>query len=251
VTEAQKVRVVRVAGRGRTRLSTGDVRDLLLVGLTVASGSVDAISFLALGKVFTAFMTGNVVFLGLAVAHANAPDAIRVALAVAAFAGGVFLSLRIVAPATGSELWPRRVTTALTVALAAQASFLGGWMLTAGRPSTAAGDLLVCLSALAMGMQSRAVQALRVTGVFTTAATATVIVLVNDLVGRAHSAEERLRYGGLLVGLLVGAAGGGFLVVHARSYAVLLPFVLTLLVVVAAWSSFGTSHQGNPDGDGR
>ena len=34
-------------------------RDLLLFALTVSSGAVDAISFFALGKVFTAFMTGN------------------------------------------------------------------------------------------------------------------------------------------------------------------------------------------------
>jgi len=35
------------------------IRDLLLNALTVSSGAVDAISFLALGKVFTAFMTGG------------------------------------------------------------------------------------------------------------------------------------------------------------------------------------------------
>jgi uncharacterized membrane protein YoaK (UPF0700 family) len=33
------------------------VRDQLLNALTVSSGAVDAISFLALGKVFSAFMT--------------------------------------------------------------------------------------------------------------------------------------------------------------------------------------------------
>jgi uncharacterized membrane protein YoaK (UPF0700 family) len=40
------------------------VRDLLLMALTFSSGAIDAISYLALGKVFTAFMTGNIVFLG-------------------------------------------------------------------------------------------------------------------------------------------------------------------------------------------
>jgi uncharacterized membrane protein YoaK (UPF0700 family) len=40
------------------------VRNWLLAALTVSSGAVDAISFLALGKIFTAFMTGNVAFLG-------------------------------------------------------------------------------------------------------------------------------------------------------------------------------------------
>jgi len=41
------------------------VRDRLLYALTVSSGAIDAISFIALGKVFTAFMTGNIAFLGL------------------------------------------------------------------------------------------------------------------------------------------------------------------------------------------
>jgi uncharacterized membrane protein YoaK (UPF0700 family) len=36
------------------------VRDVLLNALAVSSGAVDAISFLALGKVFSAFMTGNI-----------------------------------------------------------------------------------------------------------------------------------------------------------------------------------------------
>ena len=37
-----------------------------LLGLTFVTGVIDAISFLGLGRVFTANMTGNVVFLGFA-----------------------------------------------------------------------------------------------------------------------------------------------------------------------------------------
>lgn len=46
-------------------------RDLLLMALTFSSGAIDAISYLALGKVFTAFMTGNLVFLGLRAVNAD------------------------------------------------------------------------------------------------------------------------------------------------------------------------------------
>src|SRR5258707_15825818 len=42
----------------------------LLVGLTVLTGVVDAVSILALGRVFVANMTGNVVFVGFALAGA-------------------------------------------------------------------------------------------------------------------------------------------------------------------------------------
>ena len=50
-------------------ISEVGLRDLLLHALTVSSGAVDAISFLALGKVFSAFMTGNIAFLGLRIAR--------------------------------------------------------------------------------------------------------------------------------------------------------------------------------------
>src|SRR6266536_2335521 len=42
----------------------------LLLGLTLATGLVDAVSILALGRVFVANMTGNVVFIGFAAAGA-------------------------------------------------------------------------------------------------------------------------------------------------------------------------------------
>src|SRR5262245_14004621 len=41
---------------------------LLLLGLTVVTGIVDAVSIIALGRVFVANMTGNVVFVGFAIA---------------------------------------------------------------------------------------------------------------------------------------------------------------------------------------
>src|SRR3954452_19895159 len=105
------------------RVSQPSVRDVLLVGLTFSSGAVDAISFLALGKVFTAFMTGNLVFLGMRVAGAGGPDAVAVMAALVAFAAGVFLASRIVGPSQGSGTWPGRVTVALGMAALAQAAF--------------------------------------------------------------------------------------------------------------------------------
>lgn len=42
----------------------------VLLGLTVVSGLIDAVSYLGLGHVFTANMTGNVVVLGFAAAGA-------------------------------------------------------------------------------------------------------------------------------------------------------------------------------------
>src|SRR3954471_21941276 len=105
-------------GRTRARRGAGGgpasvVRDRLLVGLTFSSGAVDAIAFLGLGKVFTAFQTGNVVFLGIGAAGAGGPDALRVLSSLCGFATGVFAGTLIVRPTKGSALWPGRVTLAL------------------------------------------------------------------------------------------------------------------------------------------
>ena len=54
-----------------------------LVTLTVVTGLVDAVSYLALGHVFVANMTGNVVFLGFALA--GAPAGLSALAALAAF----------------------------------------------------------------------------------------------------------------------------------------------------------------------
>src|SRR5260370_6877248 len=87
------------------------LRDLLLNALTVSSGAVDAISFLALGKVFSAFMTGNIAFFGLRIAGAaRAPGGVAIFVSMAAFAVGVYLSTRIVKPSETSGLCPHRLT---------------------------------------------------------------------------------------------------------------------------------------------
>src|SRR5258707_5819480 len=103
------------------------VRDFLLNALTVSSGAVDAISFLALGKVFSAFMTGNVAFLGLRVAGAGGPGRVAILIAIISFAMGGYLSTRIVKPSEVSGLWPRPVTVALGVSLIAHGGFLAVW----------------------------------------------------------------------------------------------------------------------------
>jgi uncharacterized membrane protein YoaK (UPF0700 family) len=230
------------------RLSPAAIRDLLLVGLTFSSGAIDAISFLALGKVFTAFMTGNVVFLGLGVAGAGGPDEVRVLIAIAAFAAGVFVATRIVATAKGSGLWPRRVSVALGVVMVLQAVFLALWVATSGRPGTGSGHVLTGLMALAMGTQSGAVMALAVEGVFTTAATATVMFLMRDAAAPGGSGDvERGRLAAVLAALFAGATAGGLLLAHARAYAPILPLAATAAVVATASVALVRHHGGPGD----
>src|SRR5690348_15197841 len=90
------------------------LRNTLLVMLTAASGAVDAISFLGLGQVFTAVMTGNMVFLGLAIGRGAFGSAARSAVSIPGYAFGVALGTRLTAGAP-KQLWPRLVTRALRI----------------------------------------------------------------------------------------------------------------------------------------
>jgi uncharacterized membrane protein YoaK (UPF0700 family) len=209
------------------------LRDLLLHALTLSSGAVDAISFLALGKVFSAFMTGNIAFLGLRIARAPGPGVVSILVSMAAFATGVYLSARIVRHES-CGIWSRRVTIALGASLIAHAIFLDVWFATRGQPPIDVAHILLGLWGVAMGMQSAAVRRLHVDGVFTTAATATAIFLVGDFVNWRTTVAERRRLTGVLLSLFIGATGGGLLLVHAQIYAPVLPFVITVGVVVTA-----------------
>ncbi|MCW3099638.1 MAG: hypothetical protein JWL77_5256 [Chthonomonadaceae bacterium] len=223
----------------KTEVTTADlrVRDLLLKALTFSSGAIDAISFLAMGKVFTAFMTGNVVFLGILMAGAGGPSALAVVVSIAAFSAGAYLSWRIVQPVSASEaagVWPRRVTFAIGLSLIAHVAFLVVWMAVDGRQMPGVTACLLGCWAFAMGMQSAAVRSLHVDGVFTTAATATILFLAGDLAAWSATTVERRRLAGVLLALLLGAISGGWLVARAPFFAPLLPLTVTLLVVVVA-----------------
>ena len=71
-------------------LSTGAPPSILL-SMTAVSGMVDAVSFLALGHVFTANMTGNVVFLGFAIGGAAGLSVSGSLMALICFAVGALL----------------------------------------------------------------------------------------------------------------------------------------------------------------
>jgi uncharacterized membrane protein YoaK (UPF0700 family) len=222
-----------IVARSR-RLTPAKIRDLLLVGLAFSSGAVDAISYLALGKVFTAFMTGNIVFLGLRLGHTDVQDVVRVTAALLAFAAGAFLAVKLVTSTMGDAVWPRRVSVALGVGAVAQVVFLALWIAVSGRPSTGAGHVLTAVSALAMGLQTGAVVSLGLRGVFTTAATATVVNLMGDLAGWPLSARERGRFAGVLLGLVAGAAVGTLVLSATRTFAPVLPLLASILVIVTA-----------------
>jgi uncharacterized membrane protein YoaK (UPF0700 family) len=230
----------RQAGPGRR---ARHVRDALLVALALSSGAVDATSWLALDHVFSAFMTGNLAFAGFALAHAGAPALGRVLAALAAFALGAGAAARLIGAARATSAWPRRVTAALGVVLLAHLAFLAVWLGVGAHPSPGAATGLLALSSFAMGLQTTAVFALGVRASFTTAATATIAVLMGDLSGWSLSRREHLRLAGVIAGVVAGAAGGALLLRHAAEWAPVVPAALVLAVIAAAELTFGRPRQ--------
>jgi uncharacterized membrane protein YoaK (UPF0700 family) len=229
-------------------------RESMLLLLTLAAASVDAISYFGLGHVFTAMMTGNTVLLGLALAQGEALAALRSILALIGFSIGVFAGAIVVERESEPTEWPAAVTTALAFETLVLAIFVATSTLFDSTRAVII-YLLIILSAFAMGIQSAAVRRLGVPGIATTYITGTLTSLMVDLLGWLRSIAARLpiaktagRRGvervpwdqrvGLLAGVVtlycLGALIGGVLQIYSAPLAALFPLAAVTLVVVNA-----------------
>ena len=155
----------------------GPLPPLLLV-LTVVTGLVDAFSYLALGRVFVANMTGNVVFLAFSLAGANGFSITASALALAAFAAGAVLGGRLCVLLAAHRGRLLLAGTAVQVVLVLAAAVTGRLVdLPAGGGTRAA---LIVLLGLAMGTQNAVVRRLAVPDLTTTVLTMTITGMAAD-----------------------------------------------------------------------
>ncbi|MGW0581966.1 YoaK family protein, partial [Streptomyces sp. NPDC002920] len=169
----------------------------LMLTLTVVTGLVDAVSYLALGHVFVANMTGNVVFLGFALAGAANLSATASVVSLASFltgalAGGGF-GTRFAAH-RGHLL---RAATAVQTALVAVTVAVAA--VTDGRVGTGVQYTLIVLLGLAMGLQNAVARRLGVPDLTTTVLTLTLTGLAADSApaGGAGPRAGRRRRAGL------------------------------------------------------
>jgi uncharacterized membrane protein YoaK (UPF0700 family) len=212
------------------------IRDVLLAVLAFAAGSVDVLSWLALGKVFSAFMTGNVVFLAAGLFAHQSELSLHAALALSAFGLGAWATARVMPRDDPSVLWPARVTAGLVACALVQLVFWVLWLAVGGHPGSTQ-MVLLGISAFAMGIQTAATVTLGVHAVFTTAVTATWTVLVGDAAHWSATATERRRLTLVLGGTLFGALVSALLLAHLRLWMPLLPALLTAGVAAAAHRS--------------
>jgi uncharacterized membrane protein YoaK (UPF0700 family) len=201
--------------------------------LTVVAGVVDAVSILSLGRVFVANMTGNVVFVGFAIAGASGFSLGASLSALAGFllgaaAGGSAADRigahrgRLVAALAGGEL-----VVLLVVLLAAAAA----------GPHVGAGarEAIAALAALAMGAQSAVVRRLEVFDLTTTVLTATLTAIAANRGDRFALVRRLVAVGAMLAG----AAAGALLVLEVSNVAAL-GLAAALVAIVAACAAAGS-----------
>ena len=168
--------------------------------LTFATGLIDAASVLGLRHVFTANMTGNVVFLGFALVHAGSASAADCLLALGAFLVGATLGGRLASKGVSFT-----AGLVVEVAILATASALA-WV-PGGVARIALAE--IALLALAMGLHNASVRKLAVPDMTTTVLTLTLTGLAADswLAGGKNPRWPRrlLAVGLMLFGALSGA----------------------------------------------
>ena len=210
----------------------GPLAPLLLV-LTVVTGLVDAFSYLVLGQVFVANMTGNVLFLGLAVAGANGFTVAVHLVAIGAFSVGAALSGRVVLRCADSRGRMLARTAAAQTGLVALS-----WIVAAavGNPGSGTSRyVLVVLLAMSGGLQTGTARRLGVPDLITTVLTRTIAGAAFDSRLGGGDNSQVGRRGLAVAALFAGAAVGAALALHvSRSLALVTALGLLVTVMVSS-----------------
>jgi uncharacterized membrane protein YoaK (UPF0700 family) len=223
----------------------GAPRDMLpatLLLLTATTGLVDAVAFLGLGHVFTANMTGNIVFLGFAIAGAKGLSVSASVLALVCFLGGALGGGRL---ALAMEHRPRRQW--MVTATSGEALLLAGAVVAAiGVPVTGTFGQrwpIVALTAASMGVRNATVRRLGAADLTTTVLTLTLTGLAADSSFAGGTNPRPVRRVGSVVAMFAGALIGAVLVLHQG---LVWPLAIACGLAVIAVGSFLVQPDTSP-----
>ena len=218
----------------------GPLAPLLLL-LTLTTGLVDSLSYLLLGHVFVANMTGNVLFLGIAVGSGGEFSAAGSLTGLAAFVVGGLLGGRIASTSRHhrGRLMFRASVVELVLVLAAAC-----WVALAAHPFTGTWRFaLIAVLATAMGLQNAAARALDVVDLTTNALTKTITSIAADSTVVGGSGSRLGRRGASVLSMLVGAVIGAVLVTGGHGRWVLMVAVVLLAGVSLAAVRYPSSQE--------
>jgi len=206
-----------------------------LLALTGISGFVDACSYLGLGHVFTANMTGNVVFLGFAAAGAPGFSVTASLVSLAAFLVGALAGGHL---ARALRMSRRRwIMTCIGVEclLVAEAATVAAIIGVAGFGRYA----IIAVMALAMGCRNATVRELSVADMTTTVLTMTLTSLAADCVLTGGSSPRTPRRVAAVAAMLTGAWLGVAVLRIAGPLACLITGAVALAVTMAGFIEAG------------
>jgi uncharacterized membrane protein YoaK (UPF0700 family) len=203
---------------------------MILLLLTVVTGVVDAVSILALGRVFVANMTGNVVFVGFALAKAPGFSLAASLSALAGFVVGANVGGWLDEPPAGRGAELLRTGVIIEVVLLGAALVVAA---VATHPlGNATRDVVAGLAAVALGAQNSVVRRLKVPDLTTTVLTMTLVGIASEF--RSQPSSVIVRRILSVVSMLLGAVVGALLVIHVSSTAGLALAVSLLVVALVA-----------------
>jgi uncharacterized membrane protein YoaK (UPF0700 family) len=206
-----------------------------LVALTVTTGLVDAVSYIALGHVFVANITGTVVLLGFAAAGVSDLSVTRLLFSLGSFMLGAGLGGRVAtAMRADKRRWLLIAGIVEAVAIFVAAAACAAYHVDDAIPAYQV-DVVVGLTAFAMGFRTATARRLAVKDVTTTVVTMTLTGLIAD--SSADGSNSRVwRQIFSVIALIAGAALGAFLL----RYGVAVPLVFTGAGVLATTAAYAT-----------
>ena len=211
-----------------------------MLALTFSTGVADAVGYLALDKVFTGNMTGNVVILGMGAAGADGLPVVGPALALAAFLAGAAVGGRALRRLPGAPLRQAPVLLALAgLAFTAAAVWFGVGAVRIGTPAAFG---ITAVLAAAMGLQAAVARGIAVQDVTTVVVTSTLTGLAADSWFGARADQPWRRRLGAVALIGLGALVGALLVAYRPWAGVALTAVLTLGVATAV----ATANRRSP-----
>ncbi|MDT7727837.1 MAG: hypothetical protein QOI21_4413 [Actinomycetota bacterium] len=214
----------------------------LLLVLTVVTGVVDAVSYLGLGHVFVANMTGNVVFLGFAIAGTAGLSVVASITAALAFLLGALLGGRLANRAAGRWLWLLRQAVSIQVALLVVATVLAATVDVGHR---AGSEAVIVMLGVAMGLQNAAVRRIGLPDLTTTVLTMTLTGFAADSRLAGGPGAQPWRKLAAVAAMLLGAVSGGLLQLHVSMWsALLVAVVLAAGVAATTWRLDATVEVG-------
>ena len=238
--------------------SSFDRRALIVLLLSVAGGSVDAVIIMGF-HVLTAAQTGNTILLAVSLAQGRFMDGLYSAISVLGYVVGAAIGQSVIDRRSDSVSRRARFDWALLLELIALSMLLGSWRFAGHNPAAGMAAVLIGLAAVAMGIQSADALRLHV-GPKTTYVTGTLTTFATKAVSGLHKPERApvvpesqdptavlwSNKGPLIYGVdwllyAGGACLGGLLFLRLHETALALPIIAIFAAMIA-----GVSRRRDP-----